>query len=435
MSAVWAAWSEDWILNDKVSFDGTLKVIYVHPEVTVLDIRTDVYTSWVDWVVLRDNLKYLPALRYTGFDPIGGGQYTGDSYFLINGWKLSVDLTKVKVTGVLYSDDYDTAYYSPDMVPQYPATVSSLVNTVSINGGVGTVTEVANAVWGATSSSYLTPGTTGADLNNAGKAGDPWSTSLSTYGTPGTAGYELFGQRQFQTDISTQVQSITPSSTGLHVSASNFNLIAGTVVSGTYSDTHTYNESEHYIRDNAGNIDFYYEFNIGLATKPTNFNFSGYVADKHEVLSVYAYDWGTSQYEKIGQVTGVNSVSNMSWALYTTHVNSSGIVRIRFASTVVSDLFAHVDQIYVGYIQNVVSADAIATQVRTELTPELTHVMQVPTTSSGLTPSQATMLLEMYELLGLDPTKPLVVTATTRSAGTINQHITTDSNSTVVNRV
>ena len=33
---------------------------------------------------------------------------------------------------------------------------------------------------------------------------------------------------------------------------------------------------------------------------------------------------------------------------------------------------------------------------------------------SGLTPTQATMLLEMYRLLGLDPTRPLVVTATTR---------------------
>lgn len=35
----------------------------------------------------------------------------------------------------------------------------------------------------------------------------------------------------------------------------------------------------------------------------------------------------------------------------------------------------------------------------------------------GLTGTQATMLLEMYRLLGLDPTRPLVVTSTTRDAG------------------
>ena len=134
---LWGAWSPDWSLGSKVDFDGTNKVIYVHPEVTALDIRTEVYSAWIDWVVLRDNAKFLPALRYTGYDPIGGGQYTGDSYFLTNGWKLSVDLSKVRVTGVLFSDDYATAYYTSSLAAQYPATVSALVNTVSIGGGSG----------------------------------------------------------------------------------------------------------------------------------------------------------------------------------------------------------------------------------------------------------------------------------------------------------
>ena len=130
---IWGAWSPDWSLNNKVDYDGASKIIYVHPEVTSLDIRADVYSGWIDWVVLRDNAKFLPALRYTGYDPIGGGQYTGDSYFLTNGWKLSVDLAKVRVTGVLFSDDYDTAYYTTSLVAQYPATVSSLVNTVVVS--------------------------------------------------------------------------------------------------------------------------------------------------------------------------------------------------------------------------------------------------------------------------------------------------------------
>lgn len=135
-SLIWGAWSPDWALNNKIDFDGASKIIYVHPEVTTLDIRTDVYSGWIDWVVLRDNSKFLPAIRYTGYDPIGGGTFTGDTYFLINGWKLSVDLAKVRITGVLFSDDYATAYYTPALVAQYPATVAALVNSVSVPAAV-----------------------------------------------------------------------------------------------------------------------------------------------------------------------------------------------------------------------------------------------------------------------------------------------------------
>lgn len=135
MSVVWGAWSQDWALYDKVSFDGINKIIYVHPEVTSFDIRADLYTSWVDWVVLQDNLKFDQAIRTTGLDPIGSGVFTGDVYFLINNWKLSINLQKVKVTGVLYSDNFDTAYYTENLAPQYPATVSALVNTVATGSG------------------------------------------------------------------------------------------------------------------------------------------------------------------------------------------------------------------------------------------------------------------------------------------------------------
>jgi hypothetical protein len=50
--------------------------------------------------------------------------------FLINGWKLCYNPNNVAVAGVLFSEDYDTAYWSEDATdPIYPATVSSLVNS------------------------------------------------------------------------------------------------------------------------------------------------------------------------------------------------------------------------------------------------------------------------------------------------------------------
>ena len=48
---------------------------------------------------------------------------------------------------------------------------------------------------------------------------------------------------------------------------------------------------------------------------------------------------------------------------------------------------------------------------------------------------QATMMVEMYRLMGLDPTKPLVVTTTTVDAGVeIHQNITGDADTTMVTR-
>lgn len=266
MSAIWAAWSADWLLYDKVSFDGANKVIYVHGEVTSFDIRTDLYTSWVDWSVLYDNLKYLPAIRSTGLDPIGGGQYTGDIYFLINGWKLVIDLQKVKVTGVLYSDDYDTAYYTTALVPQYPVTVAALVNTVA-TGGAGGAT--AYEVWSYSNRALSVPAPTAIQIR---QEIDTNSTKL--------------------TSINNKVQTLTNGPTAVE----------------------------------------------------------------------------------------------------------------------------------------------IADQVRTELTPELSHLLTLEN-NTGLTNTQATMILEMYELLGLDPTKPLIVTGNSRTAGAINQTINTSTASTVVTRV
>ncbi len=41
-----AAWMADWLLYSKVNFDGIRKIITVNPEVTTLDIRADLYSSY-----------------------------------------------------------------------------------------------------------------------------------------------------------------------------------------------------------------------------------------------------------------------------------------------------------------------------------------------------------------------------------------------------
>lgn len=125
----------------KVSFNGTTKEISVLPGVTALDITADVYSEWVRWVPTAQN--FLPAMRYSGLDTIPSGR-TGAIYFLINDWKLLVDLKQTRVTGVLYSEDYESAYFDLDTGSSlFPASVTSVVNTVYSGGSAApTLSEI-----------------------------------------------------------------------------------------------------------------------------------------------------------------------------------------------------------------------------------------------------------------------------------------------------
>lgn len=139
-----------WQLYHKCVFDGVNKLIFVTPGVTDLDIKTDVYSDWKEWFRIYDYAKYSPAIRTIGGDPLGGGVFAGDLYFLINGWRLVIDFSKTKVTGALFSDDYDSPFVTPDLVIQYPATVSNLVQTVVTTNTIpvveGTPSSIASAV-------------------------------------------------------------------------------------------------------------------------------------------------------------------------------------------------------------------------------------------------------------------------------------------------
>lgn len=130
-----------WELYQKVSFDPVQRLIFVNEGVTELDIRTDVYSDWKEWFQLSDYTGQAPpAIRTIGGDPTGDGVRAGDIYFLINGWKLVFDPSVVAVTGVLLSDDFDTAYWRDpvgntirdDLIPVFPAVVSNLVTTVEV---------------------------------------------------------------------------------------------------------------------------------------------------------------------------------------------------------------------------------------------------------------------------------------------------------------
>lgn len=151
VALIWGAWSDEWALNEKVSFNGYNKTITVNAGVTTLNIRSEVYSAWVRWAVREDNLRFPVAIRTSGADPIPNGE-TGLVSFLTNAWKLCYDPAKVSVDGVLYSEDLVSAFWSTDATtPLYPSTVSSLVNssvTVQnvVTGTVVPAVDIAEAV-------------------------------------------------------------------------------------------------------------------------------------------------------------------------------------------------------------------------------------------------------------------------------------------------
>jgi len=176
-----------WRLYHKVTFDGANRIIRVNPEVTDLDIKTDVYSAWKEWVSsTSDNVTWAPAVRTIGGDPTVSGQRAGDIYFLQNNWKLYIDLTQVRVTGILFSDNFDSAYYDFNGNIQYPAQVASLVTTaeVSSNSG-GSGGSTAAEIW-----SYSSRTLTSAAGPTASEIADAvWDEAYADHDTDGTFGH------------------------------------------------------------------------------------------------------------------------------------------------------------------------------------------------------------------------------------------------------
>lgn len=348
--------------TQKVLFDGVNRLILVDENVTELDIREDVYESWKEWVRNPDlqNAQYIPAIRGVGGDPISGttDQFVGDLYFLINNWRLVYDPRKVGVTGVLFSDDFDTAFYfdEPDkyntptlLDPVFPAKVSSIVNTYEIPSGSVDTEAIADRVWNSLGSTYNTAGTMGALQNEIA------NISVAAGATPAQIVAEMDAN-------STALANITSTT-------SNTN----SIVQNISSDVDSINSNIITIDNTVDNI------NTTVNTIDTNVN------DIETTVNSIDTELGLVA----GDVTNIENI--------------------------VTDINNTVNQI-----------NANVTNIENILT----------STGGGLTVQQATQLRELYEVFGLDPSKPLVVTLDARTAGAnISQSIATTASQTTVTRI
>jgi hypothetical protein len=147
-----------WTLGHKVTFYPEARLIVVAPEISRVDIKVDVYSAMKEWLQVRDNLKYDPAARAAGGDPVPGG-FSGTQTFLINNWRILVDHSVVFV-GSAYSDDFDSLFATVPGQQLSRHQFSNLVDSFGLDSD-----SLRSAVWGATAAANNFASTMGALLN------------------------------------------------------------------------------------------------------------------------------------------------------------------------------------------------------------------------------------------------------------------------------
>lgn len=172
---------DDFVDPLKVTFNGETRVITVSPQFSEIKVKQDLYSASKRWLQRRQNASYLPCFETSGGESVGNGLYTGDIYFLVNGWRVKVS-TQVSIVGTIYNKSNSSV--SPYIVESgggVIATVSSLAYAYNTTGvTVPSAAETAQAVW------------------NANPAGMPAST----------AGGKLYQIDQNSTNIKTTTDNI-----------------------------------------------------------------------------------------------------------------------------------------------------------------------------------------------------------------------------------
>jgi hypothetical protein len=179
-----------------ITFDGVNKLAILSTGTTTLSVL-DLYSRWVDWLLTGDNSKYLPMFSTVGGDPIDAtaGTSVPTYAFLQNGWRIRPQETNhtLSVTGGVIlvaggGDPFVDTVGNFVVRINYSQPVQAVTITTNTGGGIGTVAQVADAVWSANNLGAYGVGTAGQKLDSVGAAANPWNTDLSTYTTANTAG-------------------------------------------------------------------------------------------------------------------------------------------------------------------------------------------------------------------------------------------------------
>lgn len=159
---------DDYLDPLKVTFDGDNRRIIINPQYSTVSVKIDIYSAAKRWLQRRQNSAFESPLRGIGGDPIVGGVYAGDIYFLLDTWQIVLN-HPVNIIGAVYHDNVAISPFIVSSGGGVQSTVSNLVYSYNTVGAVvPTATEVANQVWNSNPSVYSS-GTAGDKINKLDK--------------------------------------------------------------------------------------------------------------------------------------------------------------------------------------------------------------------------------------------------------------------------
>lgn len=170
LSSTYYNYWDYWNYYHKVTFDGPNRLIYINPGETEINVRTDIYSAWKEWMLGHDGIipaRYLEATTGIGGEPLPGSRFVGSTFFLTNGWRIKPysGSYRLSVIGNLYTVEGDTPYVDADgnlNNIRIESTVSTLVETIGVLNvdSIQSLANISHAVWNTTLSEIASAGLT-----------------------------------------------------------------------------------------------------------------------------------------------------------------------------------------------------------------------------------------------------------------------------------
>lgn len=135
-----------------------------------------------------------------------------------------------------------------------------------------------------------------------------------------------------------QVGNLSTSTGGLSVFISTVTETTVGTETNTEASTRALDGTVHSYEDLAGTIDFYYEADVGTNGSGQSILWDGYVQGNGDSADVFAWDWISTTWIQLGNITGSNSTTTLTEEFQlTTSMTGTGAnigkVRFRFNST------------------------------------------------------------------------------------------------------
>ncbi len=112
----------------------------------------------------------------------------------------------------------------------------------------------------------------------------------------------------------------------------------------TFAVTDELDGTTHDVAADAGNTDFYYEFDVGPSGVATEFVWEGYAQSNGDSYAVFAYDWVAAEFKQIGSITASNG-STVTEHVFIPQISMTGtganvgLVRLQFTSADGTEIF------------------------------------------------------------------------------------------------